>query len=346
MLFKVIYILIAGSKGLGNLLEMDVSCADNEDWLVIDEAIEQIVIEIEADPVQVSSFTCDICTDSFSTVRGLNIHTSRKHATERGHQNQECVLNDDVLQGYWKEAAQIAQAYTFVDPVDMPLEDDICKRIMEGFNSSTTIPSFVSGFVTIFHDERINKETRAVLTEVLPMLTNKKKQLHQQNQDIPPTTLTAVETNVCFYIGGRVIRTLFYKTGDLLFRRLSEEHTVNEKRLWNLTEISKQIFHTTECNIKAHFLKQPKDLDPALISEEVIDSLKGMILNWLEEVEMSLPEAMKRISEMIKKYARTRGHSYACRITKLFEKKKFMDKKQHGKGKGQRTSLRNNLNST
>lgn len=299
-----------------------------------DEAIEQIMIEIETSSVDASCYLCESCAKTFLTQKGLKSHCEKKHSTYK-QIDLENMLTEDELQQHWTEASNSAQSYTGDNVL---LEENLSKNIVGLFNECTTTPSLVANFIKLLQDESINKPTRAVLVELLSILTHKKEQVHQQDKP-KLNPISEIEKDVCYYIGGRVIRSLYYKTGDPIFQKF-RKLSKNEERCWYLNHMAENIFCISEAIIKIVLEKHPQDFDSGLVAEEVIDKLKQR--NMLHEIESS-QLAMERVSEMVKKYARTRGHAYAKRITELFQKKKLLEKQLANKGKGKRTSFRNDL---
>nr|CAB3266498.1 zinc finger protein [Phallusia mammillata] len=191
---------------------------DENESTCFNEAIEQIMVEIELSVMENedSSVNCDVCLKQFTSLKGMDMHKKRKHQPN----HSQNVLDTPKLVELWTKASEKAATYTGAEPAVTALTQNLSASILAAYESSQSATAFTRRFLTLFHNDQLTTATRAVMSEILPTLANRKNLspaglLIKSNGE---RALNDIEKEVCCYIGGRVIRSLYHETGDPFFQ--------------------------------------------------------------------------------------------------------------------------------
>ena len=149
------------------------------------------------------------------------------------------------------------------------------------------------------------------------------------------------EVEVAFYIGGRVIRTLFYKTKNPFYSGLRNDTSAGER--WYLNDVGQFLIQNVELKVKQQLLDDTSGtcLNDLQISLEAFEEMdKDVLENEMEKIDCNNNDYVKQVKLIYEKYIRIRCHAYAKRATQLYMQQ--MHKKRSRTGKGERTSFRDN----
>lgn len=166
---------------------------------------------------------------------------------------------------------------------------------------------------------------RAILIELFPLLTEYKA----FKFTTAPVSLNEEERSLVFYVGGRVVMALYFKTRNSFFEDLkAKTKTIGNKRnCWILKDEINEWFVSAELLIKGFLNNEVSQVD-----------VKNITQKWMEKNNSSISKISKEhhllISQMIARYTRTRCHRYARRATQLYQSSKKCTKKSTSKGSG------------
>lgn len=329
-------------------MDIDIQSSGDEDEndTTINNAILQICIEIEEQvglnhnsEICISKWLCNICGKNFKTERGLKTHKSRSHSADL---QNELLCNQDDVRKLWDECLNLPMmTYLELTATEKELDSN---RLVIISNATKTKDrnSFAKEFLQILKMEN-NKKKKAILIELFNLIENRMSKLEAAPSDSSPKIeqvqyLDDTEKEVCYYIAGRVIRTLYFKTKNGFYKSLKDENTHRfGHKCWNINQSGAKIFEATEVICRNALKLQPTELDFASMAEEVMFQ-NNFSCSWSNNIE-------KQCTAMIEKYIRTRCHSYAKRLSQLFQEK-LSQKRKKKHGKGARASFRTNLKNT
>lgn len=303
----------------------------------LNEAMEQILVEIETGTSsQALQHVCNICLKSYATYRGLQLHFTKVHTLPVASQ-----LSIIDLKFQWDKA--IAQCATYTSIKELEIPASLADILLHAFNHNVCNVNFTREYLKIMHTVNAGIEMKTALVELLPHLQHFKVSSSSKLSTSPAIALTHDERDICFYIGGRVLRSIYYKTGDSVLLKLKGDVSpVEFKNCWGINETAKPIFLACEQEVKAD-LHACEELDPSYIAEKVLQNCHSLLNSWSIAVGKESEDASKLISMLLEKYVRTRGHSYAKRLTNLYQTKKRLIQKKVQRGKGKRASFRQDL---
>lgn len=113
------------------------------------------------------------------------------------------------------------------------------------YDNSLNVNKLTREFVDLFADDELKVNERSFLIELLPVLQREKKneisKLYRNFRigSCSDVLITTEEKELIFYVSGRVIRTLYYKTRNSFFMLLkhvdSSGDTTTGKALWEIS---------------------------------------------------------------------------------------------------------------